>query len=329
MLKYIPRRELLKVRLNLWQILSEGRFSSKSLLTLKVIFVAFLYTYLSLCPGFGQVYNLRADSGFPFKVNITGSGPAVYLIPGLACSGDVWNTTVSHLKSHYTCYVFTLDGFGGVPKTQDRPFLKAEVKAIERYTLKNHVQTPIIIGHSLGGFLAWWLAIDAPKMWKAIVSVDGLPYVGALQNPKMTVADNQASAKQIYKMYASMSKAEFDSGLKLALSEQVTSLRNLSFIYTKSKYSDPKAVGEAFNEMMLTDLRASVGAVQCPVLQYMSAQFYKDPKALNRAKESYLAQIRPCRRAKLIVAKNARHFIFLDSPNFFFKSLDNFLEHLH
>lgn len=49
-----------------------------------------------------------------FSVQRTGHGKqAVILIPGFACSGDVWDQTVDTLRHDYTCYVLTMPGFAG------------------------------------------------------------------------------------------------------------------------------------------------------------------------------------------------------------------------
>src|SRR5262249_21240266 len=50
-----------------------------------------------------------------FRAEVTGTGPAMILIPGLASSGETWTTTVAHLRTRYTCHVLTLAGFAGVP----------------------------------------------------------------------------------------------------------------------------------------------------------------------------------------------------------------------
>src|ERR1700733_7320294 len=54
-----------------------------------------------------------AGDRYSFSVEKAGRGPAMILIPGLYCSGDVWKETVAHFKDRYTCYSLTLPGFGG------------------------------------------------------------------------------------------------------------------------------------------------------------------------------------------------------------------------
>src|SRR5262245_37138744 len=45
------------------------------------------------------------------RVEVTGKGRPMVLIPGLTCSGDVWRETVAHFADHYQCHVVTLGGF--------------------------------------------------------------------------------------------------------------------------------------------------------------------------------------------------------------------------
>lgn len=58
-----------------------------------------------------------------FSVQRIGNGKqSIILIPGFACSGDVWRQTVDTLKSDYTCYVLTMPGFAGVAPEENPSF---------------------------------------------------------------------------------------------------------------------------------------------------------------------------------------------------------------
>jgi pimeloyl-ACP methyl ester carboxylesterase len=54
-----------------------------------------------------------ADDARAFRVQVSGTGRPILLIPGLASSGDTWETTVAHLSDRFTCHVLTLAGFAG------------------------------------------------------------------------------------------------------------------------------------------------------------------------------------------------------------------------
>ena len=47
------------------------------------------------------------------RVEVTGKGKPMVLIPGLTCGGDVWNDAVAHYSRSYQCHVVTLGGFAG------------------------------------------------------------------------------------------------------------------------------------------------------------------------------------------------------------------------
>ena len=58
-----------------------------------------------------------------FSVQRIGEGKqAIILIPGFACSGDVWNQTVDSLRSNYTCYILTMPGFAGTASEANPSF---------------------------------------------------------------------------------------------------------------------------------------------------------------------------------------------------------------
>ena len=70
---------------------------------------------IAIAVGIAAAIASSAHAATPFEVRVTGNGPDVLLIPGLASSGDVWDDTVKALAPHHRCHVFTLAGFAGVP----------------------------------------------------------------------------------------------------------------------------------------------------------------------------------------------------------------------
>ena len=76
------------------------------------------------------------DLSTRFSVSVTGEGPHVILIPGLATSGDVWGDTVKHLALTHRVHVVQVAGFGGTDATAnkaDGDLLPALVAELERY----------------------------------------------------------------------------------------------------------------------------------------------------------------------------------------------------
>src|SRR5579872_5414121 len=68
----------------------------------------------------------------PFTVQVTGEGKPMILIPGLASSAAVWDSTVAHYAAHYQCHVLNLAGFAGVVPI-DGPLLQQAEDALSKY----------------------------------------------------------------------------------------------------------------------------------------------------------------------------------------------------
>ena len=85
------------------------------------------------------------------------------LVPGFASSGEVWTDVVAHYKAKYQCHVVTLAGFAGVPAAN--PTSLARVRdGIVDYIRAKKLDRPVLVGHSLGGFMAMWVASSAPDL---------------------------------------------------------------------------------------------------------------------------------------------------------------------
>jgi N-formylmaleamate deformylase len=95
------------------------------------------------------------------EVGVSGAGRPVIFIPGFACHGSVWDGTVDHLDGRAEAHVVTVAGFAGVPAVTD-PSLANVHAELARYIVENQLESPVIIGHSLGGTMALWLAETVP-----------------------------------------------------------------------------------------------------------------------------------------------------------------------
>ena len=71
-----------------------------------------LVSTILVVAGFGFDASAAADPT-RFSVSVTGQGPDVVLIPGLATPGEVWDATVKHLAPTHRVHVVQVAGFGG------------------------------------------------------------------------------------------------------------------------------------------------------------------------------------------------------------------------
>lgn len=251
-----------------------------------------------------------------FSVRVVGQGKPMILIPGLASPGDVWNGTAEHFKDRYECHILTLAGFAGQPPI-NRPLLPAARKQIAAYIRRNHLERPVLVGHSLGGFLALAVASDDPGLVGAVVSVDGAPFLPALMNPGASVYKMQPQAAMIRKSIGAMTQEQYAENSRASLASMITSPEVAAAVAAKSGRSHPATVADAMADMMTTDLRSQMKKITAPVLLVGTAG--------PRVAAAYESQIASIPKHRFVLAEKSRHFVMLDDPDFLFAEMESFL----
>ena len=121
----------------------------------------------------------RAMVAPTFAVRVVGRGAPIILIPGLLSGADVWDGTVAHLGERYQLHIVQVAGFAGMPASSGDDFagrLRDSLIAYARTLRGPHAERPVIVGHSLGGFVAYAMAATAPDAFDGMVAVDGVPF---------------------------------------------------------------------------------------------------------------------------------------------------------
>lgn len=84
---------------------------------------------------------------------ITGSGPALYMVHGIGARKSTWDAIVDGLKDSYTCVVYDLRGHGDSPIPETPYTLDQLVEDLEALRLQLGHEKIHVIGHSLGGMI--------------------------------------------------------------------------------------------------------------------------------------------------------------------------------
>jgi len=253
-----------------------------------------------------------------FSVTVQGSGPAMILIPGLECSRDVWQGFIERYSSGYEIHAVTIAGFAGEPAV---PGLRLEqVKDdLIAYIRERNLVKPVIVGHSLGGFLAFWIGSSAPDRVGPIISVDGLPFLPAMMG-------GAADAGQMRALYASMKPGQLENMSRMALAQMISNPKQVETAAKWAGRSDPSFVGQAMYDLMTTDLRPELRKLRGPVLLIGGAKaFSSDPQQLAKVRAAYEEQVQAAGDCKVVMAERALHFVMLDDPEFLYRVTDEFL----
>ncbi|RZN80960.1 MAG: alpha/beta hydrolase [Winogradskyella sp.] len=249
-------------------------------------------------------------------VEVTGKGQPILLIPGFTVPGEVWNPLVKTLEKNYECHVVTLAGFAG--KTPiEFPWLPKINQVLKDYILKNNLENLSIIGHSLGGTIATWLASREDLKLSKIILIDALPAAGAIMipnyNPDNLVYDspynNQQLAmdnKQFEQMAGAMSK-----GMSIKESEQE---RIKKWILM----ADRKTYVYGYTDYLKLDLREQLKKIKTPTT-IIAATI---PYGKEMATKTYHDQYENLEDYNLILADETAHFVMLDKPEWFIKQME-------
>lgn len=286
---------------------------------------------LASLPAQAQVTHqapVQAPATHPaFSVKVTGKGRPIILIPGLNCSGEVWDETVARYSGRYQCHVVTLAGFAGVAPQQPVPahLLQDTRDQLLAYIKEQKLKQPVVIGHSLGGFLALWMAATDPSALGPLEIVDSLPFLPTAQNPAATVENTRPQAEL-------MRQQMVKSSLPLAARRQmtasmVTDTARITQVTRWGVASDPATTGQAMYDMYTTDLRPEVARIQQPVLVLGTWAAYAAYGATKAGVQSvFEQQYAPLPHLTLRMSEAGKHFVMYDDPQLFFASTDAFLQ---
>nr|HEX4316412.1 alpha/beta hydrolase [Kofleriaceae bacterium] len=240
-----------------------------------------------------------------FTVEVHGEGRPVILIPGLGCPGSVWDETVAHLAGFQT-HVLTLAGFAGQPRIH-KPLSATVRRELVRYIRSRHLKSPVIIGHSLGGFIAYWLAASEPELVGAVIVVDA--------GPALTDTDPE-TAKQLRELWTQAEDDEYAQQVHDAFIGMGTDSKRMLDLIKDVERSDRQAMGDAIYELETTDLRQKVSAISAPVLLVL---------ADGGLQQFYRQEVATIPHLEIDVIPRTHHFVMWDDPKGFFGVVDPFL----
>jgi len=266
-------------------------------------------------------------SDYSFDVKVTGMGTPIIMIPGLTSHADVYKDVIAHYEDRFECHVLTLPGFVGQPAIDSDQYLLTVRNEILRYVDDQQLEEAIVMGHSLGGFLALWLAAESPDSFSKVVVIDGLPFLPAVQMPGATAESARGMAENMRTQMASQTDEQYRLMAPMFMGTMTTSEDRKELLIEWGVKSDRKTAAQAMYELFTIDLRDEVQQIEAPVLVLGAWIAYKDYGATHESvKSSYNAQFAKVRNCEVVLTDKGLHFIMWDDPKFFFSKVDHFLD---
>jgi pimeloyl-ACP methyl ester carboxylesterase len=261
-----------------------------------------------------------------FTSEVKGKGKPMILIHGLYCNGEVWKETVERYQKDYECHILTLAGFGGNAPNLNEHFLESVKDDVIAYAKTKKLKKPILMGHSMGGFISFWAASSAPGVFDKVIAVDGIPFFPAIQAPGSTPETSKPMAINIRNGMSNQTPEQTLANQKMYLPTMISSQERVDQVAQIAMKADAKTQGEVLYEMFTIDLRTKVSAIDCPVLLLGAWIAYKQYGATHEsALKLYQDQVTSVKNVQVELSDTAKHFIFYDDPQWFFEKVDAFI----
>ncbi|MBS1249185.1 MAG: 3-oxoadipate enol-lactonase 2 [Chloroflexi bacterium] len=244
---------------------------------------------------------------------ITGQGDPLVFIHGLGSSTRDWEAQADFFAKRYQVILFDVRGHGKSakpPGPYSIPLFAADTaKLIEKLTT-----APVhVVGISMGGMIAFQLAIDHPEMLKSLVIVNSSPeYVARTFQERL-----QAWQRFLVVRIFGMRKIGEILSERIFPKPEHGEIRDV-FVERWAE-NDPRAYRESMRAILGWSVMGRLGEITCPTLVIASDEDYTPVEE----KEAYLEQIP---KGELAVVEDARHGLPAEKPEEFNAVLESFLQ---
>ena len=242
-----------------------------------------------------------------------GSGEPLLLIHGLGSCGLDWQPQIEHFRSLRRVVTIDLRGHGRSSRPRGPYSIGLFAREVAAAMRELGIGRADVVGVSLGGMIAFQLAVDAPQLVKSLVIVNSGPYVpSATFKQRMPLYIRLATIHLLGlpRMAAAIAKRLFPAPGQEEL--QRIFVERLSANDKRCYLASLKAIFAGW------DLSAHLPDIRCPTLVVAADQDYT-PVAL---KEAYTARMPD---ARLVVIPDSHHAVFMEKPREFNAALEAFL----
>lgn len=236
-------------------------------------------------PDYQLTKSTATPDSSPGNVKKYGNGEeTLILIPPAGFDPTIYEEFIAQNQDHYTIFMVTLPGFGGVP-----PYLRQARRNLAEMSWFNNIENGLlallkkekvdkafVLGNGLGGFIAMRFGLNHPGKVKGIITVNGLL---SSPIPSMTTAGKSAMPdERLSRMETLFPQAEFvpysmfqpygsfQSGYSIK-SEAIRS-RQIENIATTDIY----AYRIYMEQLKAMDINHALKNLQVPLLAFTSVQ---------------------------------------------------------
>ncbi len=241
-----------------------------------------------------------------------GAGEPVLFIHGLGSSGRDWEPQKTFFEKEYQVILCDVRGHGQSDKPRGRYTVVQFAQDLAALLDHLSISAAHIVGISMGGMIAFQLAVLRPDLVKSLVIVNS--------GPELVVSTfkDRLGVWQRFLIVRLLGMRRMGEVLseRLFPKPQHKGIREM-FIQRWSE-NDPRAYRAAMSALIGWSVADRLDTISCPTLFIASDQDYT-PLAM---KEKYVARMA---NAEMAVIKDARHAVTMERPQEFNDVLADFL----
>ncbi len=245
-----------------------------------------------------------------------GSGAPLVFIHGLGSSLQDWTPQLDHFAPHYRTVALDLRGHGDSDKPRGRYNMRLFDSDLAGLLEIVDAAPAHIIGLSLGGMVAFQLAVDYPQLVRSLIIVNSAPAV-VPQN-----MNQRWQFKQREWIVRFLGMRRMGRVLADRLLPETKQQRLHDLFVERWAANEPHAYLSALRAIVDWSVFERLDEIQQPILVVSADQDYTTPEQ-KRAWMEHLPS------ARLEVIQNSRHMTPLDQPEAFNAALEAFLNEAH
>lgn len=276
-----------------------------------------------IAPGAALAQPFASDR---ITVTTVGKGPDVVLIPGLTSSPAAWKHVAADVPG-YRYHFVQVKGFAGVPADGNAKgdLIKASADEVARYIVARKLKRPAVVGHSMGGSMTMMIAARHPALLSKAMVVDQVPWMGIFFGaPGATVDAIRPTAAAMRKGMAEAPAPAWRQRLEASTVNMVATESERAGIVQSGVASDQAVTAQAFEELLITDLRPELAAIKVPTtVLYVTPRGAPVTDAMVDA--VYRAGYAKLTGVKLVRIPDSAHFIMYDNRPRFAQEVKAFL----
>jgi pimeloyl-ACP methyl ester carboxylesterase len=244
---------------------------------------------------------------------IAGSGAPILFLHGLGSCSEDWQEQIARFSNGYRAIACDLRGHGTSSKPRGPYSIEAFARDIAALLRELKAAPAHVVGLSLGGMVAFQLAVDAPELVRSLVIVNSGPAVPAETFKHRlplyirlvyahTLGLRGMAEKMATRLFPKPEQVELRSAFveRLAANDKRCYLASLRAIFAGWSVVD------------------RLPGIRCPVLVLASDQDYT-PVSLKQAYAALLPD------SRVVVVPDSRHALPLEKPDEFNEAVADFL----